>query len=154
MLGLASHGSSTEWPATEETGDATRAGGGEIFIKALFSFCFWNISQISFCVLSHPSFSWFLNLQPKIFHYWKFVWPMMGWSRRRARGQTDPYVLSLDWAPRLIRQNIRQLGRKKRGLFLNAHAIYLQTSQGKKRKQITTQLLKIFSFTFMWEYGI
>ena len=38
MLGLASHGSSTEWPATEETGDATRAGGGAIFIKALSTF--------------------------------------------------------------------------------------------------------------------
>ena len=36
MLGLASHGSSTEWPATEETGDATRAGGAAIFMRALF----------------------------------------------------------------------------------------------------------------------
>ena len=43
MLGLASQGSSTEWPATEETGDATRAGGTAIFIYSLFSFNFENL---------------------------------------------------------------------------------------------------------------
>ena len=42
MLGLASQGSSTEWPATEETGEATRAGGKTIFIYSLFSFNFEN----------------------------------------------------------------------------------------------------------------
>ena len=43
MLGLASQGSSTEWPATEETGEATRAGGTAIFIYSLFSFNFENL---------------------------------------------------------------------------------------------------------------
>ena len=52
-------------------------------------------------------------------------------SRKRSTGQTDPYVLSLDWAPHLIRQKQGQ----EEGLLLKAYAIYIFRLVGAQKKQ-------------------
>ena len=72
----------------------------------------------------------------------------MGWSRRRARGQTDPYVLSLDWAPRLIRQNIRQLGGEEKGTVSECSCDTSSDQPGKKTQKNHNTIVEYFLFHF------
>ena len=69
-------------------------------------------------------------------------------SRRRSTGQTDPYVLSLDWAPHLIRQKQGQ----EEGLLLNAYAIYIFRLVG-AQKNNNVYLIKVFVQIYLKKNG-